>query len=627
MIHQRLFPLDMSNLTVAPGFSTLITVGKSGKEARTQTWSQPLRQYDAGFTVRTLDDLRELQEFHLSTRGSLTAFLLQDYTDFAVDTWTEFTETVTGASQTFQLFKTYTDIHGNTYSRNIYFVEEGAVTLQDEGVDVDPGDFTVDLVTGLVTYDASASGATVTFKISKFFVPVRFVEDSLPTDLQYYLTNTDSGYGQVPSIPLIEVRYETVTSEGILLPVPPDTTPPVAVSDLGFVSKTSYSVTMNFTNPTDAVAWQYRVDGGSWATASTSGSTTRQFTASGLDDGVEYDFEVRTADSAGNWSTPSNVLTRTTNTLAISDLTYSSKNTYQITFTFSAVTDASSYQVSTDGGSTWASLSVTGTSTKTGTASELTANTAYTIAVRALDGTNTGATSNTITQTTNSLTAISDLTYSGTRTSSSITYTFTNPTGAAVYQYRLDGGSWVTFTPTGTTTKTFAVSGLSSSTSYTTDVRWGDGKASPNYSSDSNDVTQSTDAPSYTNIVGSASTFNFSSEFASFPASNVNDASAGTIWLSATPSTSEYLEYIWSSAKAIGQYNVQADRIDGTYAFTQTIKYWDGSAYQTIESGVTGSTSATLRSFSEVTTTRIKIEFSKGSSGYMQVQTVKIMGV
>lgn len=186
----------------------------------------------------------------------------------------------------------------------------------------------------------------------------------------------------------------------------------------------------------------------------------------------------------------------------IEDLTYSSKNTHQIVFTFTAPTDASGiggYQYTLDNGGTWTNFTPTGTTTKTGTISNLLPNTSYTIKVRSFDGAsspNYSAASNAITQTTINFTTISSLAYVS-KNQSSITLSFTNPSETlAGYQYRIDGGSWTNFTPTGTGTKTFTVSGLSHSTEYDIEVRTFDGKSpTPNYSAASNMVTQTTDTP------------------------------------------------------------------------------------------------------------------------------------
>lgn len=413
-IHQKLFPLDMSTLSAAVGYKTNVIEGKSGRESRNAFWQHPRRRYNAGFLIKTYADIETLNTFFKSVKGRLTGFLIQDYLDYQVSEWTTFAGTRTGSSEELQLIKTYTDAHDNIYSRTILFVDGDTVSLQEDGIDVDSGDFTVNETTGKVTYTAT-SGSIVKFKIGKFYIPVRFDIDELDLQLITLWLNDGENQGlmQPPDIPMVELRTETVSSTGDLLPTPPDMIPPSAISDLTYSSKTTYSITFTFTAPTDASGiggYQYRIDGGTWTALSTTGTTTKTGTVTGLDDGVEYDIEVRSYDGASspNYSDASNIITQTTTALTnISSLAYSSKN------------------------------------------------------------------------------------------QSSITLTFTNPSETlAGFQYRVDAGSWTAFTPTGTTTKTFTVSGLSASTEYDIEVRSYDARpTTPNYSNASNTVTQTTDTP------------------------------------------------------------------------------------------------------------------------------------
>lgn len=76
----------------------------------------------------------------------------------------------------------------------------------------------------------------------------------------------------------------------------------------------------------------------------------------------------------------------------------------------------------------------------------------------------------------------------------SLSISFTNPSdniGVVGYQYRLNGGSWVDFTPSGSSTKTYTITGLTPETEYDIEVRSFD--AEPNYSEASNTVTVTTD--------------------------------------------------------------------------------------------------------------------------------------
>mgnify|MGYP001574909033 CR=1 FL=1 len=213
MIHQKLLPLDMKSLTAALGFRTVVTMGKSGRENRNANWQAPRRMYNASVCVKTYADILTLNTFFQSVKGRLTGFLIKDYLDYSVDTWTTFTGTRTGSSEQLQLFKLYEDANLNQYSRTIYFPLGSSVSLQENGVDVSSSNFSVSETTGIVTYTATAS-STVTFKISTFYTPVRFDTDDLNVTLlqQWLESSVNFGILDPPSVPMIELRLETISS-------------------------------------------------------------------------------------------------------------------------------------------------------------------------------------------------------------------------------------------------------------------------------------------------------------------------------------------------------------------------------------------------------------------------------
>ena len=218
-INETLFPLTLSRLNARPVWNTTIVVGSGGHESRNANWQDVLYKYNAGFSIKTYADIDTLASFFNVVKGRETAFLIKDQMDFQVSSWTEFGETITGASQTFQLFRRYSDALSNTYDRNITKVDGSQVEIQ-----TDPGSvaltydasppptaethFSVDDATGLVTIDPAASVTNIYFKVPLFYIPVRFDTDELPIDLLNYwiASSTDTGNVQIPDIPLMETR-------------------------------------------------------------------------------------------------------------------------------------------------------------------------------------------------------------------------------------------------------------------------------------------------------------------------------------------------------------------------------------------------------------------------------------
>ena len=94
-----------------------------------------------------------------------------------------------------------------------------------------------------------------------------------------------------------------------------DTTPPSAPANLTYSNLTSTGVTLDWTASTDnaGVARYQILDAG--VVVGTTGST--QFEVSGLLPGTSHVFSVRSMDTAGNWSNPSNQVAVTTQGIAV----------------------------------------------------------------------------------------------------------------------------------------------------------------------------------------------------------------------------------------------------------------------------------------------------------------------
>lgn len=208
--HDVRFPTAISrNAQGGPERRTDIVVLGSGFEERNSRWADSRRSYNAGYGVKSLDDLNAIIAFFEERRGRLYGFRWRDHADWkscgpqgtpaALD---QLIGTGTGARSTFQLTKTY----GGTfapYTRTIAKLVAGTVTLAVGGVQKTEGaDFTVDVASGVVTFlpgAIPANGASVTAGF-EFDVPVRFDTDKLEINLSGFAS------GAIPNIPIVEVR-------------------------------------------------------------------------------------------------------------------------------------------------------------------------------------------------------------------------------------------------------------------------------------------------------------------------------------------------------------------------------------------------------------------------------------
>lgn len=206
---ESVFPISVAlGSTGGPQRKTEIVTLGSGAEVRNQRWIDSRRQYDAGSGLRTAADLSAVVAFFESCRGRLLGFRYRDPLDdrscaFGVTPGPNDQPIGTGdgTTATFQLTKTYGASGG--WTRTISKPVAGSVRVAVNGAERTLNtQFTVDVTTGLVTFltgSVPPAGASITAGYL-FHVPVRFDTDDLKVDL------TQFAAGQIPSIPLLEIR-------------------------------------------------------------------------------------------------------------------------------------------------------------------------------------------------------------------------------------------------------------------------------------------------------------------------------------------------------------------------------------------------------------------------------------
>ncbi len=208
--HEIRFPTDISRgAHGGPERRTDVVVLGSGYEERNARWADSRRSYNAGYGVKSLDDLSAVIAFFEERRGRLYGFRWRDHADDkscapggTVSPLDQGLGTGDGTRAAFQLVKTYGAAHA-PWARDIKKPVGGSVRVAVDGDEASAGiDFAIDAATGLVLFQPGhvpGEGAVVTAGFS-FDVPVRFDTDRLEISVQGFR------HGAIPHIPIVEVR-------------------------------------------------------------------------------------------------------------------------------------------------------------------------------------------------------------------------------------------------------------------------------------------------------------------------------------------------------------------------------------------------------------------------------------
>lgn len=207
--HEIRFPTDISfGSRGGPRRRTIIVEAGSGYENRNSQWADSRREYNAGYGVKSLDNIHKVIAFFEEMRGRLHGFRWKDRFDYksvspgsGVSSLDQVIGTGDGTTATFQLTKKYGSL--NSYTRTIKKPVSGTVLVAVAGVTKTiVTHYTVDTTTGVVTFTGGnipTGGQSVTAGF-EFDVPVRFDTDYLEIDLSAFEA------GQVPSVPIVELK-------------------------------------------------------------------------------------------------------------------------------------------------------------------------------------------------------------------------------------------------------------------------------------------------------------------------------------------------------------------------------------------------------------------------------------
>lgn len=206
--HEVRFPTDLAlGSTGGPVRRTeVITLG-SGKEQRNARWVHSRRRYNAGYGIKTIENLQTVVAFFEERRGRLFGFRFKDPLDWKSSSYSKqisaFDQKIgigDGSNKTFQLLKHYGS-EETGYSRQIVKPVEGSVLIGLDGNNVASSDYTIDHKSGIVEFNSDKippvnSVITVGYE---FDIPVRFDIDEISINLSHFEV------GDIPAVPLVEL--------------------------------------------------------------------------------------------------------------------------------------------------------------------------------------------------------------------------------------------------------------------------------------------------------------------------------------------------------------------------------------------------------------------------------------
>lgn len=200
MFDEVRFPVSISRgASGGPERRTEIVVMGSGAEERNSRWADSRRRYNAGFGVKSLNDVHEVVKFFEERRGRLHGFRWKDHADFkscapqnAVSMLDQQIGVGNGVATSFQLVKRYGS-GLRDYVREI--AKPVSVMVAVNGV---AAGFTLN--GGVVTLAAAPANGAVVSAGFEFDVPARFDTDMLKINLASFAA------GDIPDIPVVEIR-------------------------------------------------------------------------------------------------------------------------------------------------------------------------------------------------------------------------------------------------------------------------------------------------------------------------------------------------------------------------------------------------------------------------------------
>lgn len=181
-----------------PTFNTKVFTSASGFEQRNVLWDEARAKYNVTQGIRSKEDMDTVLAFFYAVRGRATGFRFKDWADYTLAS--EQIGTGNSTAVEFQITKAYT-AGSTTYSRIIYKPVSGTLVVTVNGNSKTEGtDYTVNYVTGKITFTVAPPTGHAIRVTGEFDVPVRFDTDEINITHEDWMTESWS------SINIIELK-------------------------------------------------------------------------------------------------------------------------------------------------------------------------------------------------------------------------------------------------------------------------------------------------------------------------------------------------------------------------------------------------------------------------------------
>jgi titin len=286
-----------------------------------------------------------------------------------------------------------------------------------------------------------------------------------------------------------DVMLRAVTSSGVspsgagqlsTPAIPPPSSPWAVNLGLPVAGDTTADLTFwapAYSGGSPVTGYELSTDGGAFAPIVFAGTGPFTTTVTGLTNGTSYTFVVRAVNSIGSGtaSNPRTVIPFTTADAPNLSTVVRGDASADLTFdapAFDGGRPITGYEASTDGGTSWAPITTTGTGPFAATVGGLTNGTVYSVSVHAITVAGAGTASNTVSVTPATIPDAPNLT-AAVAGDSSVDLTFSAPSdgGDAITGYDVTMDSGLSWQALSSSAGTATVSGLTNGTSYTFAVR------------------------------------------------------------------------------------------------------------------------------------------------------------
>lgn len=187
-----------------PGFKTTVLPLSGGHEKRNIDWQTTRAKYDVGYGIESKEDYSDVLEFFYCRQGRAHSFRFKDWSDYQLGTSGNpvTIHTGDGSTTTYQIRKPYVS-GATTFYRNLEKIVNGTLEVYVNGVlQTITTHYTVDLLTGILTFVTPPGNGLSVGVACEFDVPVRFDVDQLEISIETF------DAGSIPNIMIIEVKGE-----------------------------------------------------------------------------------------------------------------------------------------------------------------------------------------------------------------------------------------------------------------------------------------------------------------------------------------------------------------------------------------------------------------------------------